>query len=70
MNEPSNFVEGSLNGCTQNSLDEPPYVPSKLFYKLNNNLIYSVLFGLRYSGWKIVCQISLSQCSTIFKQPL
>ncbi|XP_015587531.1 lysosomal alpha-glucosidase [Cephus cinctus] len=28
MNEPSNFYNGHINGCTQNKLDYPPYVPN------------------------------------------
>jgi len=27
MNEPSNFVTGSIYGCTTGKLDIPPYVP-------------------------------------------
>jgi len=27
MNEPSNFVTGSTQGCTSGKLDNPPYVP-------------------------------------------
>ncbi|KAK7112214.1 lysosomal alpha-glucosidase-like [Littorina saxatilis] len=27
MNEPSNFINGSVNGCTNSSLDHPPFVP-------------------------------------------
>ncbi|XP_054834159.1 lysosomal alpha-glucosidase [Eublepharis macularius] len=30
MNEPSNFVEGSLEGCPNNKLENPPYVPGVL----------------------------------------
>lgn len=27
MNEPSNFVQGSLNGCPSNNIEKPPFVP-------------------------------------------
>ena len=27
MNEPSSFVDGSDDGCTGNTLDNPPFVP-------------------------------------------
>jgi hypothetical protein len=30
MNEPSNFVDGSTTGCTNNSLDYLPFIPSKI----------------------------------------
>lgn len=30
MNEPSSFIDGSPTGCTNNSLDFPPYTPSEL----------------------------------------
>ena len=29
MNEPVNFVAGSVNGCTINPLDNPPFTPRR-----------------------------------------
>lgn len=29
MNEPASFVQGSVEGCPDSDLEEPPYTPSK-----------------------------------------
>ncbi|XP_034987341.2 lysosomal alpha-glucosidase isoform X1 [Zootoca vivipara] len=39
MNEPSNFVDGSLAGCSQEELDKPPYVPAVLGNSLSAKTI-------------------------------
>ena len=39
MNEPSNFVDGSITGCTNNSLDNPPFVPPGKMCQSGTSLI-------------------------------
>ncbi|KAL7989549.1 hypothetical protein Chor_012215 [Crotalus horridus] len=34
MNEPSNFVDGSMEDCPNNKLENPPYVPAMLLFNL------------------------------------
>lgn len=36
MNEPSNFVDGSISGCTTNDLDNPPFTPNVIGDKLSS----------------------------------
>ncbi|CAF2048966.1 unnamed protein product [Rotaria magnacalcarata] len=36
MNEPSSFIDGSINGCTTYYLDNPPFVPHVLGDSLNS----------------------------------
>ncbi|XP_031442858.1 lysosomal alpha-glucosidase-like [Clupea harengus] len=39
MNEPSNFVDGSLNGCQDTAFDSPPYTPGILGGSLRGKTI-------------------------------
>uniref|UniRef100_A0A670XVL3 Lysosomal alpha-glucosidase-like n=1 Tax=Pseudonaja textilis TaxID=8673 RepID=A0A670XVL3_PSETE len=34
MNEPSNFIDGSTEGCSKGDLDNPPYTPGKTHHRL------------------------------------
>lgn len=35
MNEPSNFLDGTAEGCPQDELENPPYTPGVLGDKLS-----------------------------------
>ncbi|XP_041372826.1 lysosomal alpha-glucosidase-like [Gigantopelta aegis] len=39
MNEPSNFKDGSIHGCTSSSLDNPPYLPAVTGHSLHQKTI-------------------------------
>ena len=47
MNEPSNFVAGSINGCPNNTLNNPPFVPRKLCSGNNNIAVLKIMFRLK-----------------------
>jgi hypothetical protein len=47
MNEPSNFVDGSEDGCTNNLLDQPPFVPRKSsFFENTRTKNYELLLKM------------------------
>ena len=39
MNEPSNFVVGSIKGCGKNHLDNPPFIPGVIGGRLADKTI-------------------------------
>ena len=46
MNEPSDFVDGSLNQCTSSKYDNPPYTPGKMqHFPCNFKSKYSLLYS-------------------------
>ena len=45
MNEPSNFVTGSLRGCNGNSVNFPPYLPSLKLDSRDHGLADKTLCG-------------------------
>jgi hypothetical protein len=51
MNEPSNFVDGSHDGCTNNAFDKPPFVPSNFLQKnrTRNYEIYLKMYSMVHS---------------------
>ncbi|KAK0082860.1 hypothetical protein PV325_009722, partial [Microctonus aethiopoides] len=49
MNEPSNFYDGRINGCTQNPLDYPPYTPNVIGNLLSTKTL--CMNAKHESGW-------------------
>lgn len=64
MNEPSNFVKGSLDGCPDSDLENPPYVPGEPSTSRPGSVVGSVL---RFGGLAAVVSEGLRGASSLGK---
>ena len=60
MNEPSNFVNGSMEGCPNNTLEDPPFVPL-------GSYTFSILYWIFVTSFsqeqeQMTCKYEVGKC--------